>query len=102
MKKTIITLFLAGSIGFHTGFINENKVIYYDDLNTKNFITRFTKEDIAKINEVCSYDYCDILRSEEPKRAMDIYLNRYLKTIDDMETKNSLKVKGIKITKIST
>ena len=52
------------------------------------------------IKYICTYDYCDYLRSNNFKESIEIFMNKYLSLIKDEEIKNTLKVKGVTITKI--
>lgn len=70
----------------------------YSDLNSKNFFSRI--KNIHDIKMICSYEYCDYIDSNNIKLSFNKFINNYIENIDDEEIKNTLKVKGIKITKI--
>ena len=52
------------------------------------------------IKYICTYNYCDYLQSNNIDESIEIFINKYIKNIKDEEIKNTLKVKGVKITKI--
>ena len=94
MKKLIIILIIIILIlSFLTKNNKNNTGINILDL--KEVIV-----DVEDIKYICSYDFCDYLRSKNINKSIEIFINRYLKTIDNEELKNTLKTKGIIITKI--
>lgn len=88
----IITIILIISL-FNINLNNKYNGINILDL--KNQI-----KDVEDIKYMCTYDFCDYLRYKNVDKSIETYINRYLKTIDDEELKNTLKTKGIIITKI--
>ena len=78
--------------------LNNMRINNYSDLNSKNFFSRI--KNIHDIKMICSYEYCDYIDSNNIKLSFNKFINNYIENIDDEEIKNTLKVKGIKITKI--
>ena len=74
--------------------------LIFDDLNTINFKNKINNIDIYDIKELCSYDYCDYVDLSNVDSGLDVYTKKYLRTINDEETKRTIEVQGIKITKI--
>ena len=66
----------------------------YEDLNTKNFVQKFSETELKSIKMICTYDYCDYYQNDSPKKGIEIFVNKYVKTISDEEIKSSLKVKA--------
>ena len=77
--------------------LNNMRINNYSDLNSKNFFSRI--KNIHDIKMICSYEYCDYIDSNNIKLSFNKFIN-YIENIDDEEIKNTLKVKGIKITRI--
>ena len=102
MKKLFIYAFAFLSVlvidARARGF--EHNMIF-DDVTTFNFKEKLNNIDYDKITKICSYDFCDYLKGRNIDDSLDIFTHRYLNTIQDLETKNTLKVKGVKITKIT-
>ena len=75
-----------------------------DTSNNINGINIYKLKNKISINDnikyICTYDYCDYLQSNNIDESIEIFINKYLKNIKDEEIKNTLKVKGVKITKI--
>lgn len=90
MKKLILFLVVLNLLLSY----NSNK----DNLNTNNILSKYSEED--NIKYICSYNFCDYLRSDNLKRSIEIFKDKYIKSIKNDDIKNTLKVKGIKITKI--
>lgn len=78
--------------------LNNMRINNYSDLNSKNFFSRI--KNIHDIKMICSYEYCDYIDSNNIKLSFNKFINNYIENIDDEEIKNTLKVKGIKITRI--
>ena len=78
--------------------LNNMRIQNYDNLNSMNFFNEI--KNVHDIKMVCSYDYCDYIDSNNIKFSFNKFVNKYIQQIDDEEIKNTLKVKGIKITKI--
>lgn len=72
----------------------------YDDVTTKNILTKFNENVLNNISKVCTYEYCDYLDVTRGEDGIFNYVSKYLKTLNDEDIKNTLKVKGVKITKI--
>ena len=100
MKKYFIFICIFASLFLISAkALNRDRAMILEDINTLNFSNK-SGVDIHSVQKICSYDFCDYIRSDNVKRAMEIFTDNYLKTIEDEEIKNTLKVKGIKITKI--
>lgn len=101
MKKIIV---LIGTLIFlalgGANALNEGHPLIYDDLNTLNFADKMQNVRSENIRKICSYEYCDDWLGGNTKAGIETFVNRYLKTLNDEEIKNTLKVKGIKITKV--
>ena len=101
MKKTICILtIMMCLLGFSTPTYAESDVLYFEDLTTQNFIKRSDELDFHAIKKICSYDYCEFITGDNMKEALEHFTIGYLKTIPDEEIRATLKVKGIRITKI--
>ncbi len=101
MKKFILSLFAASFIfNASASYSNDDKVLLFGDLNTRNFIDRIEKLKLEGISYICTKDYCYDFTFESLDKNLESFENKYLSTIEDEEVKNTLKVKGIKITKI--
>lgn len=95
-----MTLLILLLITLINVFATEKTEIEYDDLTTKNFVEKIKDIPYIESSKICSYDYCDYLRGDTLTSSIEIFTKKYLNTIKDEEIKLSLKVKGIKITKI--
>lgn len=80
--------------------INSEHQLIFDDLNTINFSEKIDNINLKNIKKICSYDYCDYLKKDNIKHGIDEFTNKYIRTLNDSEIINTIKVKGIKITKI--
>ncbi len=77
-----------------------NKKIYFENINTLNFLTYSGYENFNEISKICSYDYCDYIASSNPEEALDIFTKKYLKNITSEEEKASIRIKGLRITEV--
>lgn len=102
MKKLLFLIFtfLLLTLVFRVNAKNASKEILFDDMTTKNFIAKSGYLPFHSIKKICSYDFCDYNRGENPQSLLETFTNNYLKTIKDDELKSNFKIKGIKITKI--
>jgi len=97
----IISLIISFIISFLNVKANDiTKTNEFNNLNTKNFVSEMEKKGITGVYKVCSYEYCDNVDSSNLSVGIKDFFKRYLDTINDEETKKSLIVKGLKITKI--
>ena len=75
--------------------------VVLNDVNTLNFEYKIKEKKLEhKIKIICSYDFCDYINGESLKDIIYNFEMKYLDTIDDIDLKNELKVKGVKITKV--
>lgn len=105
----MITLktFIQGTIVFcsllliNIVFIKNDHPVLLDNINTFNIVGTIKDEDLPKVKKICSYDFCDYIRSKDVKSSMELFIKKYLNQnrVDD-ETKKTIYVKGLKITKI--
>lgn len=102
MKKILLYLFIFMSIlkidAMARGFDHN---LIFDDLNTINFQEKLKDIDLNRISKICSYDFCDYLKGNNIEDSLEIFTKKYIKNIQDEEIKNTLNVKGVKITKIT-
>lgn len=77
----------------------DENVVEFKDVSTLNFLDKTTNYGIEDIKKICTYDFCDFVRGETKQESLEIFVNNYLKKVD-REVASSLKVKGIRITKI--
>ena len=95
----ILTIFL-GIFIVNVRALENKKTESYDDLNTLNFIAKLGYMELAKIDKICSYDYCEYRTGSSFKSMINNFTKNYLKTIQDDEVRASLRIKGIKITEV--
>ena len=102
MKRLFFSLIVMTVLGSLTvRGLNNLKVEYYDNINHFNLEKVLEKRGgSANVKKICTYDYCDLFRGDSLKEGIEIFINKYLDTINNEETKNSLKIKGVKITKV--
>lgn len=99
--------FMYGALTF-TSFLllnmvatNKEHAVLFKDVNSINIIEKIKDDDLPKIKKICSYDYCDFIRGKDIRSSMDLFVKKYLKKKQcDEETKKTIYVKGLKITKI--
>ena len=75
-------------------------LMFYKNTHSMQGINIYDIDSCNDIKYICTYDYCDYLRSNNFKESIEIFMNKYLSLIKDEEIKNTLKVKGVTITKI--
>lgn len=81
--------------------LNNVKEEYLNNINHLNLEEKIIKDNSEyDIKKICSYEFCDFFDGDSIKGRIEKFTKRYLNTINDEEIKNTLKVKGIKITKI--
>lgn len=90
-KKIIYLILIIFTIYSFT----KDKPIYDSNININDLLNYKNK-----IKIICVKDYCDYLKGENIRESIDIFMKNYLKTINDEELKNTLKVKGIEVSKI--
>lgn len=100
MKKLMLIILLFLVMCLNVGAKSSSKEIYFDDMTTKNFISKAGYLPLHSIKQICTYDFCDYIKSENVYAALDIFSKNYLKTIKDEEIRSSLNIKGIKITMV--
>ncbi len=72
-------------------------------VNSNDLLDYIEDNHIQNIQKVCSYDFCDYLRSVNVKEAIEIFKEKYheyLKMQTDEETAFSTIIKGFPITEI--
>lgn len=101
MKKNMLLLIVIFMSCFlmNVFALNEKKYIDLDNVTTNNFFEKVNYS-VNDIKELCTYDFCDYIKSQNKYEMIEIFQKNYLNTIKDDEIKSSLKIKGIKITKI--
>jgi len=80
-------------------FLSDN-ILEPKDVTTKNFNSKLGQLKPESIYKLCTFDYCDYMRSVDIKECLEIFTINYLNTIDNEELRASLAVKGVKITKV--
>ncbi len=101
MKKIIIlSLILMIFTTLTSSVTAESTELIVEDLTTLNFHTRANEIDFQAVKKICSYDFCSYRRGESMKEALEIFTNDYLAIVKDEEARATLKIKGIRITKI--
>ena len=74
-------------------------------INSQNFLEYIEKEKITNISKICANSFCDYVRSTNPKKALNIFTEKYLDYIEkniSEEAAIEMYVKGFFITKIET
>lgn len=100
MKKIFLLLLATLTVfSFYKPTNAKSDELYYEDLTTLNF-SNHDELDFHTIKKLCTYDYCNYIKGESLREALEIFTREYLKTIPDEEVKSILNVKGIRITKI--
>jgi len=100
MKKLFI-LFIILTILFCNNVNSKSKIIYFNDVNTLNFTQKIVDKKLEhKIKIICSYDFCNFIKGESLTDIIFDFETNYLKTINDIDLKNEVKVKGIRITHV--
>lgn len=102
MKKTFLFLFsliflLAALV---IPVIAREETMKLENISTLNFKAKMGYLRLFSIKKICSYDYCDYNRGNSFDETIEIFTRNYLKTIEDEELKATLRIKGIKITKL--
>lgn len=104
MKKKVLficLIIISLLIGNITINAKENAYVKkYQDVNTLNFIKKTKNIDISQIKTICTYDYCEDIEGSTKEKSLEFFTQNYLKRIPDSDTRASLKIKGIRITKI--
>ena len=101
MRRLFINILVMTIIGSLTvRDLNNIKEEYLYNINHLNLENKINNDNIHNIKKICSYDYCDFFDGDSIKQSIERFANKYLDTIKDEEIKNTLKVKGIKITKL--
>lgn len=101
MKRFLMYLFIfMGVLGIDAKARGFEHSLIFDDLTTVNFKEKLENIDIDKITKMCSYEFCDYLRGVNIEESLEMFTKKYIDRINDEEIKNTLKVKGVKITKI--
>jgi len=84
----------------NTKALSKEHPLIFNDLSTTNFEEKLSEINLSDIKKICSYDFCDYFSGENIKTSIQKFLKNYLDTINDEEVKNTIKVKGLKITKV--
>lgn len=101
MKKLMIIALVAILIAAAKVYASGNeRVLYFDDVNTKNFVAKVGYLRLYDMKMFCSDDYCGYVNGSTIYECLDNFTRDYLDTIEDEEAVSSLNIKGIKITKI--
>jgi len=102
-KKILLICLIILSVLLSNITINAKENAYvkkYQDMNTLNFIEKTKNIDISQIKTICTYDYCEDIDGSTKEKSLEFFIQNYLKRIQDSDTRASLKIKGIRITKI--
>ena len=100
MKKVLAILIII-SIFFNINVLSKSNKISFKRVNTLNFTNVIRSEEIYyRIKKICSYNFCDYAVGENIKDKLSNFEESYLKTIGDVDIKNELKIKGIRITSV--
>lgn len=102
MRKLFFNILMMTVIGsLSVRSLNNVKEEYLNNINHLNLEEKIIKDNSEyDIKKICSYEFCDFFDGDSIKARIEKFTKRYLNTINDEEIKNTLKVKGIKITKI--
>lgn len=99
MKKLFIFLIIL--IVFLSIEVKSKSQTSFSDVNTLNFEQKMIDKKLEhKIKIICSYDFCEFIKGNSLKDIIYNFETNYLNTIDNIDLKNELKVKGIRITKV--
>jgi hypothetical protein len=100
MKRIGLFLIVVLSLVSNICAKSRETTIEYDNLSTLNISNVLNEEDIRGIKYICSYDYCEFVKGLDLKKIIRVFTYKYISSIENEDIKNSLNVKGIKITKI--
>lgn len=102
MKRFLLYLFIfMGVLGIDAKARGFEHNLIFDDLTTANFKEKLENINFDKITKICSYEFCDYLKGKTIEESLDMFTKKYINEINNEEIKNTLNIKGIKITKIT-
>lgn len=103
MRRLVTVLAILTFLGvlfINVGVRAQDKEMNLENINTRNFKAKMGYLKLTSIKKICSYEYCDYVRGDSFDETIEIFTKNYLKTIEDNEVKASLRIKGIRITKL--
>ncbi len=103
MKRIVtvlVILTILGTLFINVGVHAQDSEMILENINTRNFKAKMGYLKLTSIKKMCSYEYCDYVRGDAFDETIEIFTRNYLKTIEDEEAKASLRIKGIRITKL--
>lgn len=100
MKKLLYPLIFASLLLINTQVRAGERVLLLNDVSTNNLDSKLSSINVSGIKKICSYDYCDYIDMNNLKASLDTYVRKYIEKVDSEEERNTILVKGIKITKI--
>lgn len=71
-----------------------------NNISTRNILTKYSKKYLSNIQKICSDDICSYVYDDNYDLLIMNHEQKYLKNINNFDTKNELKIKGIKINKL--